>query len=555
MASVMPRRIRVPAQRRWPERGAPGPHHAGAAAESRHRRGLGRSHRRQLASHHAAASARRQAARRTGGHAGRAVARRRAGGSPGAGAAAIGRTAGLGRRGAQALAAQHLDATREGRRLRRTGRARALARRSGRPGTSSPPPTPPTAAARRPGWPTATPTGVRCVPHGGHLACATSCRRGRDKPRAGAPAPAVAAPAERWLGAPVAVRADAEHALQAVRSLWNLRQFDLAARARGSRVVRDNWQRAVQPSLAACAHRCAGAGGAAGDRPEPVGLAPAQRRSSGASRRWSRCCKAAHPQVRHHARRAGADASRDRQRCAPPPAAPATPTWRPLLAAAAAAWPDGQAPMQTLRFEPGRLTLSAGGWSAEQVERFRARLRSAAGACEATEGRLVLSRGGAAEELVYDAHALAAAQLATVARHAPAPRWRARSPRERLALALDGPGARRCSCSGCWSSRRPGARCAARRRSSTCSTLQLQQMRAMAAEARELRAPRRCQPPRPALALQGRHRTTGRQGAPDACRATARLLTLSTAPPSECAARLAGRGAQRLRGRGRWRRS
>ena len=44
------------------------------------------------------------------------------------------------------------------------------------------------------------------------------------------------------------MRADADHALQAVRSLWNLRQFDLAARARGSRFVRDNWKRVWSPA-------------------------------------------------------------------------------------------------------------------------------------------------------------------------------------------------------------------------------------------------------------------------------------------------------------------
>ena len=50
--------------------------------------------------------------------------------------------------------------------------------------------------------------------------------------------PAVAAPAERWLGASVRVLTDAERALQATRSLWNLRQFDLAPR-RAARALRN----------------------------------------------------------------------------------------------------------------------------------------------------------------------------------------------------------------------------------------------------------------------------------------------------------------------------
>jgi general secretion pathway protein L len=66
------------------------------------------------------------------------------------------------------------------------------------------------------------------------------------------------------------------------------------------------------------------------------------------------------------------------------------------LAAATQAWPDGQAPVQSLRFEQGNLTLVVGSWSGDQVERFRARLRSAGWNVQSAEGRLVLSRTGAA---------------------------------------------------------------------------------------------------------------------------------------------------------------
>jgi general secretion pathway protein L len=62
------------------------------------------------------------------------------------------------------------------------------------------------------------------------------------------------------------------------------------------------------------------------------------------------------------------------------------------LAAAAVAWPDGQAPVQSLRFEAGKLTLVVGVWGADQIERFRASLRSAGWSVEAAEGRLVLVR-------------------------------------------------------------------------------------------------------------------------------------------------------------------
>ena len=42
-----------------------------------------------------------------------------------------------------------------------------------------------------------------------------------------------------------------------------------------------------------------------------------------------------------------------------------------LLAAAAAAWPDGQGPVQTLHFEGGHLTLAAAGWADPQIAQFR----------------------------------------------------------------------------------------------------------------------------------------------------------------------------------------
>ena len=63
--------------------------------------------------------------------------------------------------------------------------------------------------------------------------------------------------------------------------------------------------------------------------------------------------------------------------------------------AATQAWPDGQAPVQSLRFEQGNLTLVVGSWSGDEIERFRARLRAAGWNVQSAEGRLVLSRTGA----------------------------------------------------------------------------------------------------------------------------------------------------------------
>ena len=62
------------------------------------------------------------------------------------------------------------------------------------------------------------------------------------------------------------------------------------------------------------------------------------------------------------------------------------------LQAAAAAWPSGQPPVANLRFEPGRLTLAAAGWSDAETESFRSQLRPAGWQVEVSEGRLVMSR-------------------------------------------------------------------------------------------------------------------------------------------------------------------
>jgi general secretion pathway protein L len=67
-----------------------------------------------------------------------------------------------------------------------------------------------------------------------------------------------------------------------------------------------------------------------------------------------------------------------------------------LLGAAAAAWPDGAGPAASLRFENGRLTLTAGAWGEPQVRQFRDRLRGAGYMAEFADGRVVvaLARAG-----------------------------------------------------------------------------------------------------------------------------------------------------------------
>ena len=68
----------------------------------------------------------------------------------------------------------------------------------------------------------------------------------------------------------------------------------------------------------------------------------------------------------------------------------------PMLQAAAAAWPNERPPVENLRFESGKLTLAATGWSDAQIEQFRGVLRPAGFQVDASEGRLVVTRARSA---------------------------------------------------------------------------------------------------------------------------------------------------------------
>jgi general secretion pathway protein L len=202
--------------------------------------------------------------------------------------------------------------------------------------------------------------------------------------------PAAATAAERWLGAPVTVLGDAERTLQAAASAWNLRQFDLAPRHRGTQVLRDAWRRFLSP-----AWRQARFGLAALAAVQILGLnlwawhqqhALAERRTA-----MTALLRSSHPGVR-----AVIDPPLQMRRQTE---ALRTAAGRPgdgdlevLLAAAAAAWPDGQGAVQTLRFETGHLTLAAPGWGEAQIAQFRDRLRPAGFDVQMADGHVTLSR-------------------------------------------------------------------------------------------------------------------------------------------------------------------
>lgn len=208
--------------------------------------------------------------------------------------------------------------------------------------------------------------------------------------------PGAAAAAEQWLGMPVNVMAGAERALQAGRSLWNLRQFDLVQRTRGARALRDSLRRFASPQW----------------RPVRLGLVALviaqiaglnlwawHQRGSVADKRAS-----LQTVVKNAFPRAGAlDVQRDApavmqrevQSLRTLAGKPGDTDLEPMLQAAASAWPAERPPVDNLRFEPGKLTLSAPGWSEAQIAQFRSLLQPAGWLVDASEGRLVLTRAGA----------------------------------------------------------------------------------------------------------------------------------------------------------------
>jgi general secretion pathway protein L len=202
--------------------------------------------------------------------------------------------------------------------------------------------------------------------------------------------PAAAAAAEQWLDAPVAVLSPAERSLQATRSLWNLRQFDLARHNRGTRALRD----AVR-SLLSPAWRPLRYGVAALLVTQVIGLNlwAWQLRSALDERRAAQVAllQSTFPQVR-----AVLDAPLQMRRevgaLRAAAGKPDESDFEPLLQAAAAVWPAELATVESVRFEPGRLTVGASTWTAAQIEQFRAQLSPRGLRVEAADGRLVLSR-------------------------------------------------------------------------------------------------------------------------------------------------------------------
>ena len=235
--------------------------------------------------------------------------------------------------------------------------------------------------------------GALCLPLAGGLARQLQARWSARQARFTS-TPAADAAAEHWLGAPVAVRTEAEIALAAARSPWNLLQFDLLPQNRGSLALGKLARQWAGPAFA-----MARRGVLALLLIQLLGLNVMawQQQTALGDRRAAldALLRRAHPQVR-----AVLDAPLQMQReTAALRAAAGVPgddDFEPMLAALASAWPDGQAPVAQLRFEPGRLSLPAAGWPPPLVEQLRGRLQTGGWALASAEGRLDMQRAAPA---------------------------------------------------------------------------------------------------------------------------------------------------------------
>ncbi len=205
--------------------------------------------------------------------------------------------------------------------------------------------------------------------------------------------PAVAAQAERWLGSPVFVLRDEPRALQAMRSLWNLRQFDLAPAHRGTLALREGWKRFLSAPW----------------RPVRWGLATFAALNLVGLNLWAwnvrsaahakgsaitQVLREAHPQMRSILD-APAQMLRETENLRASAGRLGDVDFEALLGAIAAAWPEGRPPAESLNFEPGRLSVSSTGWTEAHIQQFRAGLRPGGWMVEHANGVLTVSRARA----------------------------------------------------------------------------------------------------------------------------------------------------------------
>ncbi len=204
--------------------------------------------------------------------------------------------------------------------------------------------------------------------------------------------PAAAAAAEAWLGAPVSVLTENERLLEAANSPWNLRQFELLRRHKGTRALRDSWRSFLGPQwrpvrfglVALLAVQLIG-----------LNLWASHLNSQVADKRAEmvNLLQTSFPQVTG-VLDAPLQMQREVQTLQVLAGKPGAADLEPMMLAAAAAWPVGKPPVENLRFEPGQLSLPAAEWRPEEIERFSSQMQAIGYTVTVAEGRIQLTQAG-----------------------------------------------------------------------------------------------------------------------------------------------------------------
>ena len=232
--------------------------------------------------------------------------------------------------------------------------------------------------------------GVLCVPLASPVSRALLTALPEDTVVRWTATPETALDASEFVGMPVASVTDEEQALRAARAGWNLLQFELAPQRRGVKLVRDiaarfafdpAWRVTRRGLLALAAVTLLGLNIRAFQENHRI----AQKKALIAA-----AVTETFPNVKSSSDPA-AQAQRELDTLRAAAGRPGDGDIETLMQAAESAWPQSHSPISNLKFEPGRLTLPADGWTPQEIERFTTQLRAANVDVQSGTGKLVLS--------------------------------------------------------------------------------------------------------------------------------------------------------------------
>jgi general secretion pathway protein L len=204
--------------------------------------------------------------------------------------------------------------------------------------------------------------------------------------------PGAAAEAQAWLGAPVNVVPEAQRLLQAARTLWNFRQFELTRKNRGLRALRDLWRQFMSSHWRMVRH---GLIALVVVQLVGINIWAAYLHSQWKSKEHTlrTLVKLTFP------RASGTDLQRDPlatmerevQNLRVQAGKPGEDDFETLTGAAAAAWPTDRPAVDRLKFQVGQLSLSALGWSESQIQNFIAQSSPLGYSAASQDGYLILT--------------------------------------------------------------------------------------------------------------------------------------------------------------------